>query len=149
MDDLENELFQMDQERYCAAMNEYEMELVESKKDIAQLKEALTEANRELKLLKQEISRMYDKAYEADMKIHQLEVENTRLHNVRDEMVDTIEYCEEKNKNLEAQVHNEQLFAGRLKWALEGFLFDQDLQEALRNNEEDSQVDLFMHDWSM
>ena len=129
--DIEMELLHMDQERYLNIADQVE-QLLQEQKITKRKMEDLEARNMELERMVEIMKERCDK----------LNTENMHLARRRDELSQSNHILGERNSNLEAQLHDELLWADQMKHSLENVLFDQDLLQALHNNEEDSQLDL-------
>lgn len=74
-----------------------------------------------------------------------LDMKSTALDRQLTEQVDNNSLLQERNNNLESQLHDELQWADALRRSLETVLFDQDLMEAIASNEENSQLDILFH----
>jgi len=140
MNEVENEMLHMDTERYCATLEHYETAMMELDKEIFVLKETNRALQDEVRIRRETFEEAMDQLEESKRQNLHLNVVNKRLMKLRDDMVGTVEHEREKNRNLEEQLKDEKKFANEVKFALEGFLFDQDIQEALKTDEEEREV---------
>jgi len=151
MNDIEHEVFHMDQVAYVDAMDEYEARIAEYERMVEILKRKLKEKEEHVDFLNKNSDFMMEENYkislfngELELRHAKSELENVHLKRRLDEVNSNNEHLQEKVHNLEWQVQQEQQFVSELKCALEGFLFDQDLYEALQNEEcDEEQVQWF------
>lgn len=126
--DLEMTLLHMDQEGYCETADHIQ-QLIKENKELKAKVLQLENKNAEESWMREIMTN----------KFHRSHTEAMHLYN-------RLEELERDNNKMNEQLYNNQAILRTTTEALEGFLFDQDLKEALDNDQEDSQMDLVFYD---
>lgn len=131
--DYEMELLHQDQWKYCDIMDE-NLNLKKKNEDLENEWNLLKQRNDEMEMMLRIMTQKYQDA----------DLENQHYRKNNDELKLVNEHLQEKLDNCELQLRDEMLQNIENDQLIQRILFDQDLLEALRSDEEDSQVDHLM-----
>lgn len=130
INEFEYEMRHMDQEDYVDAMADYEIRISEHEMMYQRLMAKVQELQHEIVV--------------KDERIRKIENDNMHLHRRNDELNSVIEYWEEGNKTLEAQVRMQEEFARNLRAQLDRHLFSSDQLDY--DSDDEAQIDAVFFD---